>query len=186
MVGGDRSIAGLQEIETKAKAQGLSKEEIAHAIKEDQESRSLQDQICQYATGILKTATLFLPRAAGIPWHLLAAGGVYAMDQMRWNQGDTQAQMLFDGITGFGKGVLCKFGMDKIGATSWRTWEKGAAIGGGGALLETGLAGQTWQDAQGSVNLASIRNGLVNAGERSLLGMATGSLDVWCRWSPVQ
>ena len=45
-----------------------------------------------------------------------------------------------------------------------------------GALVESGLSRQTWQDSQGKIDLASLKHGLLSTGERTMAGMATGAL----------
>lgn len=169
--GDENSLTALKELEQKVNQGKVQSGEISTAIQADRDAMKWQGEVSMYGTGFMKAATLFLPGKGKIPW--IAAGSVHAVDQIRVAPDISATQMLADGALGFGKGAGLKIMMDKVSATSWRTWEKGLVIGGAGGAMETGMHRENWLSADGKLDVFS---GLGRTTKSALLGAGTGAV----------
>lgn len=169
--GDESSLSSLKALEQRAAQGNLQAGEISSAIQADRDAMKWQGEVSMYGTGFMKAATLFLPGKGKIPW--MAAGAVHSVDQIKVAPDISGTQMIADGLLGFGKGAGLKITMDKVGATSWRTWEKGLVIGGAGGAMETSLHRENWVTAQGSPD---ILGGLGRTTKSAFLGAGTGAV----------
>jgi len=169
--GDENSLASLKSLEQRAASGNAKPGEIAAAVKADREAMSWQGEVSMYGTGFMKAATLFLPGKGKIPW--VAAGTVHAVDQIKIAPDVSAGEVVADGLLGFGKGAGLKIMMDKVSASSWRTWEKGMVIGGAGGALETSLHRENWLNKEGKVD---IMGGLGRTTQSTLFGAGAGAV----------
>ncbi|MBC7999201.1 MAG: hypothetical protein IAF58_14725, partial [Leptolyngbya sp.] len=172
MNGGDeKSLAELKALEVRARAGTLKPGEIATAVKADKAAVDFQNEVTTYGTGFLKATTLFLPGKGKVPWGIIASGTVHSIDQVKIAPDVSGGQMALDATLGFAKGSALKFTMDKVGAGSWRTWEKGLVIGGAGGALETGLHRENWMK-DGHFDAG----GIARVGQSTVFGAGAGAV----------
>lgn len=169
--GDEKSLAALKELEQRVSQGRVNQGEIASAVKADRDALSWQGEVSMYGTGFMKATTLFLPGKGKIPW--MAAGAVHAVDQIKIAPDISAGEVVADGLLGFGKGAGLKITMDKVSASSWRTWEKGLVIGGAGGALETSLHRENWLNKEGKVD---IMGGLGRTTQSSLFGAGAGAV----------
>lgn len=169
--GDEKSLAELKALEERAKAGNVKAGEIAAAVKSDKEAVNFQNEVTTYGTGFVKAATLFMPGKGKVPWGVIASGTVHSIDQVKVAPDVSGSQMAMDATLGFTKGAALKYTMDKVGAGSWRTWEKGLVIGGAGGALETGLQRENWVK-DGRFDSA----GLTRLGQSTVFGAGAGAV----------
>ncbi|MCC6980184.1 MAG: hypothetical protein IT343_17830 [Candidatus Melainabacteria bacterium] len=169
--GDEKSLTALRELEQRVSQGKVQAGEIAAAIKADRDAIKWQGEVSMYGTGFMKAATLFLPGRGKIPW--MASGAVHSIDQIKVAPDISTTQMLTDGVLGFGKGAALKVTMDKVGASSWRTWEKGLVIGGAGGALETSMHRENWLTPDGKVD---VLGGLGRTTQSTFMGAGAGAV----------
>lgn len=169
--GDETSLAALKSLEQRVSQGNIKQGEISAAVKADKDAMNWQGEVSMYGTGFMKAATLFLPGKGKIPW--MAAGAVHAVDQIKIAPDISAGEVVADGVLGFGKGAGMKIMMDKVSASSWRTWEKGMVIGGAGGALETSLHRENWLNKEGQVD---IMGGLGRTTQSSLFGAGAGAV----------
>ena len=169
--GDENSLAAMQDLQKRVDQGTVKQGEIAAAVKADRDAMNFQNEVSMYGTGFLKAATLFLPGKGKIPW--IAAGAVSALDQIKIAPDVSAGEVVLDGTLGFAKGAGMKVMMDKVGGTTWRTWEKGLVIGGAGGALETGLHRENWLNKDGNLDIGL---GLGRTTQSTLFGAGTGAV----------
>jgi len=141
-----QEIADLYREAQKAQASGnqesLNKiaQEASAKIKADREAVASRDEIDGYATGFVKTATLFMRGRLGLAGTVAA----YALDQMNPND-DLKTQSL-DGLLGASKGALLKSAFKTLGEADLGIAARGVSFGFTSRALDLGLTRNTYTD----------------------------------------